>query len=87
MMLWVRGVTDPHAMVDKVMRDPLFRTRFFAYLEANIACLDPVLGAAMDRQFENDIAVSERIERETWHRRPAFDKMMEQLFFKLRFFL
>ncbi|MEE8410123.1 MAG: phospholipase D-like domain-containing protein [Myxococcota bacterium] len=56
-------------------------------LEANIACLDSTLGATMDGQFMRDIAHSQRIDLESWHRRPALEMLLEQLFYRLRYFL
>lgn len=56
-------------------------------LEANIACVDKHLGAAMDATFERDIAKSARIDRETWHRRPLAEKVVESIFFLLRVLL
>ncbi|MEZ0314183.1 MAG: phosphatidylserine/phosphatidylglycerophosphate/cardiolipin synthase family protein [Myxococcota bacterium] len=56
-------------------------------LEANIACVDKRLGAAMDQTFERDIAKSVRIDRATWHRRPIAEKIVESIFFALRILL
>ncbi len=56
-------------------------------LEANIACVDKRLGAAMDQTFERDIAKSSRIDRATWHRRPLTEKLVESFFFALRVLL
>lgn len=56
-------------------------------LEANIVCIDTRLGTTMMAQFERDISHSRAIGLETWHRRPALEKLLEQLFFKLRYFL
>ncbi len=56
-------------------------------LEANIVCLDPELGRALDEQFERDVARSQRIDVVSWHRRPILDKLIQALFFKLRWFL
>jgi cardiolipin synthase len=56
-------------------------------LEANIVCIDTRLGQTMTAQFEHDISHSQAIDLNTWHRRPALEKLLEQLFFKLRYFL
>ncbi len=56
-------------------------------LEANIACVDEALAAALDRQFEADIVRSRRIDTKTWHRRTVTEQLLEQLFFKLRYLL
>jgi cardiolipin synthase len=56
-------------------------------LEANMACVDPMLGLQMDAQFDLDRARSTRIDPETWHRRPAYDKLLEQVFYALRVLL
>ena len=56
-------------------------------LEANIACVDRDLGAALDAQFERDVARSRRIDPETWHRRDPLDKLLEVFFFQLRYLL
>lgn len=56
-------------------------------LEANIACVDEALAAALDRQFEADVGRSRRIESNTWHRRTVTQQLLEQLFFKLRYLL
>ena len=56
-------------------------------LEANVACLDAGLGRRMDARFEADLARSRRVDPETWHRRPGLDKLLEQIFYKLRVFI
>lgn len=56
-------------------------------LEANVACVDAKLGAALEAQFEADLARSQRIDPETWHRRPAFEKLAEAFFYQLRYLL
>lgn len=56
-------------------------------LEANIACVDTALGAALDAQFVLDAERSKRIDPETWHRRPVLRKLMEQLCYSLRYLL
>jgi cardiolipin synthase len=56
-------------------------------LEANIAAVDKRLGAAMDQTFEKDIAKSQRIDPERWHRRPMAEKVVEGIFYMLRIFL
>ncbi len=56
-------------------------------LECNVACVDKRLGAAMDQVFERDMAKSARIDRDTWHRRPLAEKIVESLFFALRILL
>jgi cardiolipin synthase len=56
-------------------------------LEANVACIDTDLGRQMDEQFEADIRRSRRVDPETWHRRPAIDKLLEQVFYGLRVFI
>ena len=56
-------------------------------LEANIACVDPGLGAALDAQFERDIARSRFIDPKTWHRRPGLQKLLEILFYQFRYLL
>jgi cardiolipin synthase len=56
-------------------------------LEANIACVDADLGAAFEAQFERDLACSKRIDPATWHRRPPVEKLLEALFYRLRYLL
>ena len=56
-------------------------------LEANIACVDSTLGAAMDAQFVLDAERSKRVDPETWHRRPVLRKLLEQVFYSLRYLL
>jgi cardiolipin synthase len=56
-------------------------------LEANIACVDATLGAALDAQFVADLPRARRIDPETWHRRPAFEKLAEAFFYQLRYLL
>jgi cardiolipin synthase len=56
-------------------------------LEANVACLDAGLGRELDAQFEADLSRSQKVDPETWHRRPAIDKLLEQVFYKLRVFI
>jgi cardiolipin synthase len=56
-------------------------------LEANMVCLDAELGEALETHFTADIARSQRVDPDTWHRRPAHEKLLEQLFYKLRVFL
>jgi cardiolipin synthase len=56
-------------------------------LEANAACIDVDLGGQLDAQFEADLARSERVDPDTWHRRPPIDKLLEQIFYKLRVFI
>jgi len=56
-------------------------------LEANVACLDANLGQRLDDQFDADLARSRKVDPETWHRRPAIDKLLEQVFYKLRVFI
>jgi cardiolipin synthase len=53
-------------------------------LEANVACLDPELGARLDAQFDADLQRSRRVDPERWHRRPPLDKLLEQVFYTLR---
>ena len=56
-------------------------------LEANVACVDAALGAALTRQFASDIASARRIDPESWHRRPTVEKLLETLFYQLRYLL
>ncbi|MBI5510346.1 MAG: cardiolipin synthase B [Deltaproteobacteria bacterium] len=56
-------------------------------LEANIVAVDEALGLQLQHAFRADLARALRIDRDSWHRRPALDKMLEQLFYKLRFLL
>lgn len=56
-------------------------------LEANAVCVDLNVGQALDRTFEADLARAQRIDPNTWHRRPWLDKLFEQLFYKLRILL
>lgn len=60
---------------------------FLLNMEANIACIDQALGAALTRQFNADIARSERIDLRHWHRRPVVEKILEKVCYFLRFFL
>lgn len=56
-------------------------------LEANIACVDEELGTAMQEQFDQDTAQSRRIDPQTWHRRHPLQKLLEALFYQLRYLL
>jgi len=56
-------------------------------LEANIGCVDPTLGAALDEQFERDVMKSKPIDPKTWHRRSPLAKILELLFYQLRYLL
>lgn len=56
-------------------------------LEANMACVDPMLGVQLDAQFEVDLALARHIDPETWHRRPALEKLLEQVCYALRVLL
>lgn len=63
-------------------------TRSLLYnYEANIACVDRDMGAQMDAAFERDLAKCVRIEPHTWHRRPPIEKLLELVFFQLRYIL
>ena len=52
-------------------------------LEANLACVDAELGAAVEREFDADLTRSRRIDPETWHRRPRVNKMLEWMCLQL----
>jgi cardiolipin synthase len=56
-------------------------------LEANVACVDAELGAASDARFEADLALSRRVDPDTWHRRPALEKLLEVFWYQLRWLL
>jgi cardiolipin synthase len=56
-------------------------------LEANIACVDAGLGAALEAQFAGDLARSRPIDPARWHRRPAVQKLLEVFFYQLRYLL
>ncbi len=56
-------------------------------LEATVACVDATLGRALDQQFEDDLMLSHSIDQATWHRREPHEKILEQIFYKLRVFL
>ncbi len=63
------------------------RRSLFHDLETNLECVDEELGRALDAQLAADFGRARRVDPETWHRRPAIDKLLEQLFYKLRVFL
>lgn len=56
-------------------------------LEANVACVDTELGAALDTQFQADLVRSHAIDPTLWHRRPSLQKLLEFFFFQLRYLL
>ncbi len=56
-------------------------------LEANIACVDASLGAALDAEFTRDMARARRIDPATWHRRAPVQKLLEVCFYQLRYLL
>ncbi|MCK5688538.1 cardiolipin synthase B, partial [Myxococcota bacterium] len=63
------------------------RRSFVNNLEANIFIVDPALGAALDNNFQKDISQSKRVDAALWHRRSALQKILEQVFLRLRYFL
>lgn len=56
-------------------------------LEANIACVDPKMGAAMEAQFSRDLGFAQRIDPRVWHRRSAWEKLLERVFYSVRHLL
>jgi cardiolipin synthase A/B len=56
-------------------------------LEANISCVDRSLGSDMAAQFERDLARSQRVDSATWHRRSGLSKLLEVIFYELRYLL
>lgn len=56
-------------------------------LEVAIEVLDPVLGAAMDAQFESDAARCRPMSIELWEQRSSTDKAISWLFYNIRHWL
>ena len=56
-------------------------------LEINIAGVDHRIGEALEQQFEGDMQRAVRVDAVTWPNRPFYEKVFEQICFKLRFLL
>lgn len=56
-------------------------------LEANMACEDDALGEALETQFFADIQGSKKVMKHVWHRRPMLQKVLERIFYFLRYWL
>ena len=53
-------------------------------LEVNVAVLDSGFGARLEAAFERDFALAREVDPEEFRRRPLRDRVLEQVFYRVR---
>ena len=56
-------------------------------LELGLVIVDRKLGAALDEQFEKDVAICREIDPVEWQKRSAWEKALEWAFYQIRYWL
>ena len=56
-------------------------------LELSLIMIDRELGAGMEMQFDEDLRGCREVDPVAWERRPLVQKVLEWLFFQLRYWL